>query len=209
MKTNNGLFRAGSCLLGWGVVGLCYHLSGRWQGAGNLQPLGPVDRWISYSPDAIWPYLSFFLIVPLAYLLCPLRRVHWLTVSMAMCALIAGCIYLIWPTTMEYPPVSGNGLSEQVLLFLISIDSPQNCFPSLHAALTLLSVAAVYQRQHWLRSVMFIVWGSVIAFSILQLRRHLFIDLLSGVALASCVGYGVYYSSQRLYSLNMARMSYD
>lgn len=209
MKINNGLLRVGSCLLGWGLVSLFYHLSAMWQGVGSRQLPGIVDNWIAYSPDAIWPYVSFFLIVPLAYLLCPLQRLRWLILSMAGCAFIAGGIYLAWPTTMEYPLVSGNGLSEQALLFLMSIDSPQNCLPSLHAALTLLSVAAVFNRKYWLRSAIFIVWGSVIAFSILQLRRHLFIDLFFGFALASFVGFGVYYLIQRRYRLNVTRMSYD
>lgn len=95
------VYRLWQMLLGWGFVGVIYHGSDRWQGAGHLLTPGWVDRAIPFSPHAIWLYLSFFLIIPLCYLLCPLNRLKWLRSTMQLSALLAGAIYLLWPTTMN------------------------------------------------------------------------------------------------------------
>jgi membrane-associated phospholipid phosphatase len=143
-----------------------------------------IDQWIPFSPSAIWLYLSFFLIVPLGYLLVPCERLRWLARAMQLSALGAGAVYLLWPTTINYPAYSPDDSASQLLTWLVSVDSPQNCFPSLHAALTILAVWAIgVRRQGWL-TVVSILWALAIGFSILQLRRHLFIDLLGGGVLA-------------------------
>lgn len=183
------VYRLWQMLLGWGFVGVIYHGSDRWQGAGHLLTPGWVDRAIPFSPHAIWLYLSFFLIIPLCYLLCPLNRLKWLRSTMQLSALLAGAIYLLWPTTMNYPIVPSDSVSGDLLARLISVDSSQNCLPSLHIALTVLAVWAAAESRKKLRSALLSVWGLAIAFSILQLRRHLFVDLLSGAALAWGVGY--------------------
>lgn len=183
------IYRLWQMLLGWGFVGLIYNSTDRWQGAGYQLTPSWLDRAIPFSPHAIWLYLSFFLIVPLCYLLCPLSRIKWLRSSMQLAAIVAGAIYLLWPTTMDYPVDQGGSLSSTMLAALIGIDSKQNCLPSLHIALTALAVWAVADSRKKWRSVLLSVWGLAIAFSILQLRRHLLVDLLSGAVLAMAVGY--------------------
>ncbi len=182
-------YRLWQMLLGWGFVGLVYNSSDRWQGTGYQLTPGWIDRAIPFTPHAIWLYLSFFLIIPLCYLLCPLSRIAWLRSSMQFSALAAGAIYLLWPTTMDYPIDQGRSLSSTLLAALINVDSKQNCLPSLHIALTALAVWAVADSRRKLRSALLMAWGLAIAFSILQLRRHLFVDLLSGAVLALAVGY--------------------
>ncbi|MCS3430705.1 phosphatase PAP2 family protein [Klebsiella sp. BIGb0407] len=184
----NGFYRAGQLLLGWGFVGVIYHLTDNLQSAGQVITPSWIDNKIPFSASAIWAYLSFFLIIPAGYFLAPLTAVRWLTRSMQLTALGAGLIYLLWPTTLVTPPDSGQGIESVLLKQLISVDSAQNCFPSLHVALTLLAVWAIARsRKHFL-TLAFILWGGVIAFSILQLKRHLFIDLIGGVVLASGAG---------------------
>lgn len=173
-------------LLGWGAIGVVYLITGWLQGAGHkIMPLG-IDTLIPFSATAIWLYLSFFLLVPLGYLLVPLSRLHWLTRSMQLTALVAGAVYLLWPTTMSYPQDMGTGISSILLGWLIAVDSSQNCFPSLHMALTVLAVQAIAATRQRLITVLCVLWAIAIAFSIIQLRRHLFIDLVGGAVLAWC-----------------------
>jgi membrane-associated phospholipid phosphatase len=108
---------------------------------------------------------------------------------MQLSALVAGSIYLLWPTTMDYPVDQANSLSSILLATLSKVDSKQNCLPSLHIALTVLAVWAAVDSQKKLRTALLMIWGLAIAFSILQLRRHLLVDLLSGAVLAVGVGY--------------------
>ncbi|QUY46433.1 inositol phosphorylceramide synthase [Serratia plymuthica] len=183
------LFRLRQMLLGWGFVGVIYSSADLWQGVGQRLSPSAIDRWIPFSPAAVWLYLSFFILIPLGYLLAPVHRVKWLATAMQLTALGAGAIYLLWPTTMAYPVDSGTGLSSEALAALIGVDSAQNCLPSLHMALTLLAVWALSDRQRKVRTALLAVWAVAIAVSILQLRRHLFVDLASGALLAWLAGW--------------------
>ncbi|KHN51488.1 phosphatase PAP2 family protein [Pectobacterium fontis] len=183
------LLRLQALLFGWGTVGVVYHLSAQFQRQGTVLPTSFIDERVPFSPSAIWLYLSFFIIIPLSYLSCPLGRLAGLRQATQLTALIAGAVYLIFPTTMVYPQVIGDGLSARLLQLLQRIDSPQNCLPSLHIALTVLAVWAMSDGQHKVRTGLYLLWGAAIAFSILQLRRHLFIDLVTGAMLAGMTGW--------------------
>jgi len=173
-------------LVGWGTVGVVYQLTDTFQQPGIILMPSFIDRAIPFSTAGIWLYLSFFLIIPLAYLTCPAHRLRWLRNSMMVTALLAGVVYMLWPTTMAYPAFTQNTLSGRLLTRLADVDSTQNCLPSLHMALTVLAVWAVSSTR-W-KTCAYVLWSLAIAFSILQLRRHLFVDLLSGTALALSVG---------------------
>lgn len=191
------VYRLWQMLLGWGCVGVVYTLTDRLQGTGTLLPPSAIDRWIPFSPSAIWLYLSFFIIVPLGYLLAPIQRVKWLRAAMQLAAVGAGAVYLLWPTTLVYPKDKGDGISSQLLAALTQVDSLQNCLPSLHMTLTVLAVWALSDRQRKVRTALLMLWALAIAFSILQLRRHLLVDLVSGALLAFIAGWVV----QRLHSI--------
>ncbi|GKW24480.1 acid phosphatase [Pectobacterium carotovorum subsp. carotovorum] len=183
------LLRLKALLFGWGSVGVVYQLSAQFQGQGTVLPPSIIDEWIPFSPSAIWLYLSFFIIIPLSYLSCPIARLAGLRRATQLTALIAGAVYLIFPTTMVYPQVAGDDFSTRVLQLLLLIDSSQNCLPSLHIALTVLAVWAMSDGQQKVKTGLYLLWGAAIAFSILQLRRHLFIDLVTGAMLAGITGW--------------------
>ena len=108
---------------------------------------------------------------------------------MALSALACGVVFLLYPTTLAYPPVGdGNAWSTQALRMLQSADSTQNCLPSLHGALTLLCVWALYDKRHLLRSVLAVALGVAICYAIIALRRHVSIDLAVGLAVGIAGG---------------------
>ena len=183
------LHRLVQMLLGWGFVGLIYRLADQWQAAGVVLSPGWIDTLIPFSPMAVWPYLSFFALLPMAYLGCPHERLQWLRTSMQLSALCAGLVFVLWPTTLAYPVNPGAGISAAVLNQLIRIDSAQNCLPSLHMALSVLAIQALHDRRRPWRNALLWAWGALIAFSVIQLRRHLFIDLVAGTGLGLGVGW--------------------
>lgn len=185
---NSTLFRLKQMLLGWGCVGLIYNSSDRWQGAGLVLQPGPIDRLIPFDPAGVWLYLSFFLLIPAAYFNCPENRLIWLRSAFQLAALTAGAVFLAWPTTLSYPADPGGTLSSTLLAALTQVDSAQNCFPSLHMALTVLAIQALHDDGRPVKNALFWLWGLGIAFSIIQLRRHLFIDLAAGTGLGLAVG---------------------
>jgi len=176
-------------LAGWGSVGLVYFSSDLLQGQGVLLPETALDRAIAYSDSAIWLYLSFFILIPYAYLVAQPHRVRWLARAMALSALMCGVVFLLYPTTLAYPPVGdGPGWSTQLLRMLQAADSTQNCLPSLHGALTLLCVWALAERERPLRSALSVLLGLGIAYAIIALRRHVSIDLAAGLLVGMASG---------------------
>lgn len=169
-------------LAGWGSVGLVYFSSDLLQGQGVILPETVIDRAIAYSDAAIWLYLSFFILIPYTYLVVSPARVRWLARAMAVSALLCGVVFLLYPTTLAYPPVgNGMGWSTQVLRVLQTMDSTQNCLPSLHGALTLLCAWALFERERPIRSALAVLLTLGICYAIIALRRHVSIDLGAGL----------------------------
>lgn len=181
--------RLGAMAIGWGSVGVVYGISGQRgpESAFHLTP-SAIDLWFSFDPNAIWAYLSFFLLVPLGYLASKPDRLLWLMRAMVLCALGAGVVFAIFPTTMSFPPTPSSGLSAAVLALLIRVDTLVNCLPSLHVALSLICAAALWDAKKPWHMVALGLWLAVICLSILQLQRHQFVDLVAGAALAAWAG---------------------
>jgi hypothetical protein len=172
-------------LAGWGTVGLCYALGRATPRVARVLHESALDRLVTFDASAIWPYLSFFILVPAAYLCAPPERLRPLTRAMQLSAVVAAAVFVAWPTTLDYPAMPSGTASASVLTVLAGSDSTQNCLPSLHGALTLLCVVALWQRERPWRSAFVLVWGVVVMWSIVAARRHLFIDLGAGVTLGA------------------------
>lgn len=172
------------CVIGWGTVGIVYSYTGQANDKAHILTPSTVDNAILFAPEAIWLYLSFFVFIPLGYLCCRIERVRPLMVAMQLCALISGVVYLLYPTTMLYHDYDLSTLSGRALSALINIDSPQNLLPSLHVSLTLVVLNALWSTQQKCRTLFYSLWAISICISVLVLKRHLFIDVVTGTATA-------------------------
>ncbi|WP_262362743.1 phosphatase PAP2 family protein [Providencia rustigianii] len=184
MKSFSLVLRGSYLLLGWGTVGIIYSFTGHFHDAAHLISPSIIDNYIAYSPSAIWLYLSFFLFIPCGYLLSESVKVKPLMWQMILCAVLSGMVYLLYPTTAIFPQELGNGLTQQALVGLLQVDTPQNMLPSLHVSLTLISLVALWRQGKPIQNLLWLVWALVIIFSVLQLKRHLFIDVAGGVVCA-------------------------
>ena len=61
-------------IIGWGCVGCAYLFGGLFAKKPVTIPLLWLDQAIAFNPFAIWGYLSFFILIPLAYLLVDKNR---------------------------------------------------------------------------------------------------------------------------------------
>lgn len=180
MNFKNILLRLLYCLIGWGTVGIVYNFTGKISEYATLLSPGWFDNAVAYNTHAIWAYLSFFLFIPLGYLFSANGRARPLMLAMIVCALVSGAVYLMYPTTMHYPVVECISASERALCDLMSVDSPQNLLPSLHVSLTLVVLNALWSQQHKFCTAIYLLWAIAICFSVLVLKRHLFIDVVTG-----------------------------
>ncbi|MBP6123055.1 MULTISPECIES: phosphatase PAP2 family protein [Providencia] len=188
------------CLIGWGTVGIVYSYTGQLTEKAALLTPSMVDNAFHFSVHGIWLYLSFFIFIPLGYLFCPLERLCPLMYSMQLCALISGAIYLLFPTTMIYSSYDMISVSGRLLSALIDIDSPQNLLPSLHVSLTLVVLNALWSKQQKYRTALYLFWAIAICLSVLVLKRHLFIDVVTGAITAFAALYLVHLTRYRVWS---------
>lgn len=194
--------------LGWCSVGLVYGTCGVLQGAGTVVPETALDRTIPFSTSGIWLYLSFFALIPLAYLLADAHRLRWLERAMQVSALVSGAVFLLWPTTLHYPPLVDGSLPASVQRMLIAMDSSQNCLPSLHGALTVLSVWALANAREPVRTLLAAAWGLGVLYATIQTRRHVALDLSAGVAVGVLCGMAVrQWLAQRAPTLSIETVS--
>ncbi|MEQ4668669.1 phosphatase PAP2 family protein [Providencia manganoxydans] len=198
MNFNHIFLRLLSCLIGWGTVGIVYNFTGKISDHATLLSPSWVDNTVAYSTNAIWVYLSFFLFIPFGYLFSAYHRIRSLMLAMIVCALVSGAVYLIYPTTMHYPFIECISLSERALCDLISVDSPQNLLPSLHVSLTLVMLSALWSQHHKFRTTLYLLWAAAICFSVLVLKRHLFIDVVTGAITAIAALYIARWIQNRL-----------
>jgi hypothetical protein len=184
-------------LKGWGTVGLVYSIGRAVPGKPAVLHENFIDRFIAFDPSAVWLYLSFFILVPLAYLCARWERVRPLTRAMQLCAVLCVPFFVLWPTTLVYPPIPLDTASGALLNALAASDSSENCLPSLHGALTLLCVVALFDRRRAWTTAAIAIWGVAIMWSVIEARRHLAIDLGAGIALgAACAWHQAYFGAR-------------
>jgi len=147
-----------------------------------------VDRAVPFIDWTIWIYGSYFVLLFAPFALCrDDRRAARLFYALVLNSLVAGAIFLAWPTsTLSQQPESG-GVTGLLWSALLTVDRPSNCFPSLHVAnacVCALSLRMETRAWRYLAPV----WALLIVASTLTTKQHFFIDVPSGVLLG-LVGY--------------------
>ena len=168
-------------LWSWATVGLIYGTTRFMPGERWLIPETWVEAQIPFNASGIWLYLAFFLFVPWAFLFAKKNRILTLRYSIQISALLSGIIFIVFPTSLTYPALIADGINTKALELLLAVDTAQNCLPSLHAALTLLALISLWNWQQKTQSLVYLIIALLIGFSIIQLRRHLFIDVAAGL----------------------------
>jgi membrane-associated phospholipid phosphatase len=158
---------------------LFYFSSGAFSGAAHLVPQTFIDEAISYQSLAIWPYLSFFGLILFAFLRAPAHKLNALIAAIVCSSMIGASIFYLYPTTIVYPAVSEHGLLSALRL----LDTPKNCLPSLHGAITYICVVSLFNKNAW--NIFLLFWGLLICWSAIAVKQHAFIDIVAGIVLGA------------------------
>lgn len=140
------------------------------------------DRW-PFLPELTPLYLSSFVFSGLGFWLCKdrtlLRRQLW---AIGLCGALSVICFFLWPSQCPRP----SGETAGAYAFLLQVDAPLNACPSLHAAMPLLSLLALYRQDFFLKfRLIFLFWALAIWASTLFLHQHRLIDLGAGFFLAA------------------------
>lgn len=100
--------------------------------------------------------------------------------------------YVVFPTTMPRPEITGNGISEQLMLWLYRADASDNLFPSIHCLVSWLCYIGVRKQAHIPKSyrALSCFFAILVFISTVTTRQHVIADVLAGIVLAEA-SYGI------------------
>jgi len=148
--------------------------------------LGPtaVDTVIPFVDWTIWIYYSYYVLLFLPFAVSrDAARVARVLYGLMANSILAGAIFLAWPTVGVAPQPTAGGLTGLLWSALLAVDRPTNYFPSLHVANACLCALALEQESRPWRYVV-VVWAALIALSTVTTKQHVVIDIPAGAALA-------------------------
>lgn len=147
-------------------------------------PATAVDDFVPFVPWFIAAYLSFFAFLPLPlFFIRDLEEFIPAAFGFLFIMVVSNVIFLIWPTSI--PP---GGPYDPLLHGLLTVDRDRNACPSLHVSLALYCSLCV--NRHISKPLFRIAlwsWALLIMASPLLIKRHMFIDVVAGGALAAIV----------------------
>ena len=147
-----------------------------------------LDRWIPLVPAWAYVYGAIYsvAVVPL-FIVRDARVLRRVALGFMAINLLAGLVFLAFPTRMERPEWVGlpaGSFTQWSMGLIYALDPPVNCLPSLHVANAFYvgSVARSFDRR--VGRFMFAL-AFLIAFSTLLVKQHYLLDVVSG-ALLGC-----------------------
>ena len=155
----------------------------------HLNMTVPWDAAVPFLPWTVSIYLGSFVYWYLSFVLIAREDreqadrffcAHALTVSLSFLC------FVLMPTTLERPEITGGGLWNGLMRIVYWVDTPENLFPSLHCSTAWLCWIGVRRRKDlplWLK-LLFLLLSLMVCVSTLTTRQHVMADVVSGVALA-------------------------
>lgn len=156
------------------------------------------DRMIPRCPEAIYIYVSYFLQVVLAGVLVDSQRFVRFIYTVGWVTLVSHMVFLFFPSGINRGDWGTENMDLPALYrWVVAVDAPRNCLPSLHCSLSVISALAVLASQGlWFTrggakgwagrltlKVFFLVWTLLVLWSTIALRQHLLVDVITGTAL--------------------------
>lgn len=151
-----------------------------------------VDRAVPFVPQSFWLYLSDYLLVFIAFLLC--RRpgsAARFTFAFMTTVVVATLVHAVWP--IAYPralfpmPEDASPFMHWMVARFREVDSPASCMPSLHVATAFLAAFAVVWEGD-ARAPALVAWAALVWGSTLTTKQHYLVDGVVGLVLALAVG---------------------
>lgn len=142
------------------------------------------EKQVPIIPFMIIFYLSAYLLPLLPLLVLNYKKQMVVAKSIILSGLIAGIIFLAFPTQLGFHrSVENIGILRPLFLLIWSIDLPHNLVPSLHVAMSYLMIIPCLKKiGHWPR-IFFLSLLVGISTSVIFVHQHHLLDLLSGLSL--------------------------
>jgi hypothetical protein len=154
--------------------------------AAHELPLLSFERAIPFSTGWIHPYMSMYIMLPLAPLLAiRVEQLRRYVIGMAIMFVSCAVFFLALPIAYPRPPLPSD--ADWLYRNVVAIDQNINAMPSLHAGLcvyTLLFAARILRdmprRTYVILLAVGWIWTIVILYGTLATKQHYFVDLPAG-----------------------------
>ena len=149
----------------------------------------PLDRMLPLVPFFVVFYVLAFAQWITGYLLIGREKKAYCyrfflgeIIAKAICLVI----FLVFPTTLNRPEITGNGIFERLLAFIYSVDAADNLFPSIHCLESWMCWRGCRKLTQtrlpgWFSGANLVLTLLVFASTVLC-KQHVLIDIAGGVA---------------------------
>ena len=149
----------------------------------------PLDRMLPLVPFFVVFYVLAFAQWITGYLLIGREKKEYCyrfflgeIIAKAICLVI----FLVFPTTLNRPEITGNGIFERLLAFIYSVDAADNLFPSIHCLESWMCWRGCKKLTQtrlpgWFSGANLVLTLLVFASTVLC-KQHVLIDIAGGVA---------------------------
>ncbi len=163
-----------------------YFVVGAWTTGRPLYvPELALDRAVPFEPAwaVVYSSLYLFAFLPL-FVVTPQALLRRAVLAYLMAVVLAYVGFAAYPVAAPRPhSVTGHDFFAWCVRFIYWLDTPYNCFPSLHVAYSFLAAFTCYRVNRGVGLVA-LAWASLIGISTLFIKQHFLVDVLAGVFLA-------------------------
>lgn len=173
------------------IQSILYFISKLLQGDLNLVG-NVIDTKIPFIPAFFIPYCIWYLMIFIIpyYLYCKDKdKFIKYTMAYILCSMIGNIVFISYPSTVARPTVTGTDIFSLIAKFIYWIDTPTNCFPSLHCAISMLFILYICESKNTniITKISVCIISILIMLSTLFTKQHVVVDFISGDILALIV----------------------
>ena len=149
----------------------------------------PFEQSIPFMPAFVYAYALVWIFVLLPYFFIKDDANFYRAIKAYLAVMcISYAVFLLVPGKIVWPTFEVNGITTGLVALIQTLDQPYNLLPSLHVSLAFLSAfVCFYENKKRGRVMLFVAF--IISASTLFIKQHYFLDVFTGLLLAS----GAYY----------------
>lgn len=150
---------------------------------------------LSFALDYVIPFMPVFIIAYFgAYIQWVFSYLYHCRQSRDICyhivsadliaKIICFVFFLVLPTTIVRPEVTGNGIFDDLARLLYKIDKPVNLFPSIHCLESWICFRGAFKVKNVSKVYIAVqcVFTLFVCASTVFLKQHFFVDIIGGIA---------------------------
>lgn len=146
------------------------------------------DRMVPVIPEFTSIYLICYVFWAFNYILIGRigkEHMYRFLVGDFLSRIVCGIIFVLLPTTLVRPEITGSGFWDQALRLVYSIDQSANLFPSIHCLVSWFCYIGIRKRKEiplWYRRFS-MIFALLVCVSTQVTKQHYIIDVFGGILL--------------------------